>query len=140
MTGRRLAVLSAGAALLLLFLLADSPRELARRARFLARSASSELALRRLSGSGAAFDREFFVFLEALRRILPRDARGVALYVPHPSTQELYLASYQLAPVPVLIAPARVPPRWLAASYGQLPPSEWRVIAPLPGGTLAAPQ
>jgi hypothetical protein len=139
-TGRRLAVLSAGAALLLLFLLADSPSELARRARFLARSASSELALRRLSGSGAAFDRKFFVFLEALRRSLPRDARGVALYAPHPSTQELYLASYQLAPVPVLLAPARVPPRWLAALYGPPPPGEWRVIAPLPGGTLAAPQ
>jgi hypothetical protein len=137
---RRLAALSAGAVLLLLFLFGNSPRELVRRADFLARTASSDLELRRLSGSGAAFDRNFFVFLESLRRKLPRDARGVALYVPRPSTQALYLASYVLAPVPVLLAPGRVPPRWLAALYGPPPEGEWQVLAPLAGGTLAVPR
>lgn len=141
MTGRRLAVLAAAAALLVLFLFASAPRDLARRARFLARTASSELAVRRLSGSGTAFDRRFFVFLEALRGKLPPDSRGVALYAPRRSTQELYLASYVLAPIPVLLAPARVPPRWLAALYGSAPPpATWRVIARLPGGALAAPR
>lgn len=140
MTGRKLAVLSAGAALLLLFLLANSPRELVRRTDFFARSASSALAVRRLSGSGAAFDRSFFLYLESLRRSLPPDAHGVALYVPRPSTQALYLASYVLAPVPVLLAPDRVPPRWLAAYYGPSPPEEWGVLAQLPGGVLAVPR
>lgn len=139
MTSRRLAVLFAGAALLLLFLFASAPRDLARRARFLARTAGSDVAVRRLSGSGTAFDRSFFVFLEALRRRLPPDVRGVVLYLPRRSTQELYLASYDLAPVPVRLGSERVPPGWLAAVYGTPPPATWRVIAPLPGGVLAAP-
>jgi hypothetical protein len=135
---RRLAALSAGSVLFVLFLLADSPRELARRAQFVAHSASKDLAVRRLSGSGASFDRSFYVFIESVRRSLPRGAPGVVLSTPRPSTQELYLATYVLAPVPVRLASGSAPPRWLAAIYRQPPPSEWRVLARLPGGVLAS--
>ena len=138
MSGRKLAALSAGAGLLLLFLLANSPRELSRRAAFLARSASLELAARRLGGSGVAFDRNFFVFLESLRRQMPRDVVGVAILTPRPSPDALHLASYALAPVPVLVNPRQVPPRWLAALYGLPPPEGWRIVARVPGGALLA--
>lgn len=140
MSGRKLAALSAGAVLLVLFLLANSPNELWRRAAFLMRSARLELAARRLGGSGTAFDREFFVFLESLRRRLPRDAPGVAILTPRPSTQALYLASYALAPTPVVMNPAHVPPRWLAAVYDVAPPPGFRIMATLPGGALLSRQ
>ena len=139
MTGRRLLVFVAAAALLLVFWTQLAPAELARRARFLMRSASHELALRRLEGSGAAFDRDFFRFLESARRRLPAAVRGVALYTPHRTTEALYLASYQLAPVPVLLAPNNVPPRWIAAYHRIPPPAGWRVLAALPGGSLVSP-
>lgn len=138
MSGRKLAALSAGAVLLVLFLLANSPRELGRRAAFLARSASLELAARRLGGSGAAFDRNFFVFLETLSRQLPRDVVGVAIFTPRPSPEALHLASYALAPVPVVMNPARVPPRWLGAVYDLPPPPGFRILAQLPRGALLA--
>jgi len=137
-SGRKLAALSAGAVLLVLFLLANSPGELRRRVAFLSRSARLELAARRLGGSGTAFDRELFVFVESLRRGLPRDAPGVAILTSRPSTQALYLASYALAPTPVLMNPRQVPPRWLAAVYGVAPPPGFRIVAELPGGTLLA--
>jgi hypothetical protein len=136
---RKLAVLSAAAVLLLLFFLASSPRELARRAEFLAGSASTDLAVRRANGSGTAFDRSYFVFVESIRRRLPGNIRGVAIFTPHPTTEALYLAAYELAPVPVLLAPARVPPRWLAAAYRVPPPDGWRIVARVPGGSLSAP-
>ncbi|HEV8611763.1 MAG TPA: hypothetical protein VGS98_17035 [Thermoanaerobaculia bacterium] len=138
MSGRKLAALSAGAVLLVLFLLANSPRELSRRAAFLARSASLELAARRLGGSGAAFDRNFFIFLETLSRQLPRDVVGVAIFTPRPSPEALHLASYALAPVPVVMNPARVPPRWLGAVYDLPPPPGFRILAQLPRGALLA--
>lgn len=138
MSGRRLAVLSAAIALAVVFVLAGSPGELPRRASFLTGTASVEPASRRLGGSGTAFDRGYFVFLESARRRLPRNVPGVAIYVPRPTTEALYLASYDLAPVPVLLAPPAVPPRWLAAAYGVPPPAGWRIVAPLPGGVLAA--
>jgi hypothetical protein len=137
-SGRKLAALSAGAVLLVLFFLANSPGELRRRAAFLTRSARLELAARRLGGSGTAFDRDFFVFLESLRRRLPRDAPGVAILTPRPSTPALYLASYTLAPVPVLMNPRQVPPRWLAAVYDLPPPPAFRILAGLPRGALLA--
>lgn len=138
MRGRRLAALSAGAVLLVVFLLGNSPRELARRAGFLAKSSRLELAARRLGGSGTAFDRDLFVYLEALRRRLPRDAVGVAIYLPRPSPDALHLASYTLAPVPVVVNPRHVPPRWLAAVYEMPPLTDFRVLAQLPGGALLA--
>jgi hypothetical protein len=138
-TVRRLAALSAGAVLLGLFVSGNSPPELVRRARFLARSAPLEAERRRLGGSGTAFDRRFYVFLESVRRAAPRDLPGVAIYAPRATMESLYLASYVFAPSPVLLAPERVPPRWLAAAYGVPPPEGWRIVARVPGGVLAAP-
>lgn len=139
MRARRLAALVGSTILFLVLISRLDPGELARRADFLARSASHELAVRRLEGSGAAFDRGYFRFLESARRRLPPGARGLAIYTPHRTTEALYLASYQLAPVPVLLAPANVPPRWMAAYHAVLPPPGSRIVAELPGGALVAP-
>lgn len=136
---RRLLVLAASAALLAIFVLSEPPRLLARRAAFLAATASRPLADRRLVGSGAAFDRRFFEFLEAVRRTLPPGLHGVALDTPRGAAEELYLASYQLAPAPVVFRPRPVPHRWAAATYGVPPPPGWRVVSRLPGGSLSVP-
>lgn len=139
MRARRLAAVAAATLLLLLFLLQNRPSELRQRVVFLRSSASQELALRRLAGSGAAFDRGYFAFLESARRKIPPGTRGVAIFVDPPTKSALYLASYTLAPIPVVLAPSQVPPRWIAAAYGQTPPAGWRVLATLPGGALLAP-
>lgn len=135
----RLASLVAAAALLVLFLLQNRPGELRRRIVFLRHSASQELALRRLAGSGAAMDRGYFAFLESARRKIPPGTRGVAIFLNPPTKPALYLASYALAPIPVVLAPRQVPPRWIAAVYGESPPAGWRVLATVPGGALLAP-
>jgi hypothetical protein len=137
-TVRRLAVLSAAAALAVVLVVAGNPGELLRRARYLAGSAPLELARRRAGGSGTAFDRDFFVFVEAVRRTLPSGVPGVAVMTNRSSPQALYLASYVLAPVPVLVEPHGVPPGWLAAVYRVRPPEGWRIVARLPNGALAA--
>ena len=140
MRTRRLATLVAATLLLVLFLLQNRPSELRRRIDFLRGTASKEPALRRLAGSGAAFDRVYFSFLESVRRSLPPGTRGVAVFRDPPTKPALYLASYVLAPVPVVLAPRQVPPRWLAAVYGGTPPpSGWRVLATVPGGALLDP-
>ena len=137
---RRIVALAASAALfVIILLLSVSPAELRRRAAFLRRSAGYELAGRRLEGSGAAFDREFFRFLENVRRSLPADARGVAIFAPDPTTEALHLASYHLAPVPVLLAPRRVPPRWIGAWHRLPVPEGSRLVRSLPNGALAFP-
>ena len=138
MRGRRLAALTASAVLFVLFLLQNPRGELARRAVVLRSTASRELALRRLAGSGTAFDRGYFVFLESVRRLIPPGTPGIAISVQKPTTQALYLASYVLAPVPVLLSPRQVPPRWIAAVYGPERPAGWREIAAIPGGALYA--
>ena len=84
------------------------------------------------------FDRSYFVFLESVRRLVPAGTPGVAISVEKPTTQALYLASYVLAPVPVLLSPRQVPPRWIAAVYGPERPVGWREIAAIPGGALFA--
>ena len=85
-------------------------------------------------------DRDFFLFLESARRTIPSGTRGVAVYLEPPTKPALYLASYVLAPTPVVLAPRQVPPRWLAAVYGgPPPPAGWRVLATLPGGALLDP-
>ena len=139
MRTRRLAALVAATLLLVLFLLQNRPAELRRRIDFLRHTASQKTALRRLAGSGAAFDRAYFAFLESVRRRLPPGTRGVAIFRDPPTTEALYLASYALAPVPVVLAPRQVPPRWIAAVYGGAPPAGWRVLATVPGGALVAP-
>ena len=138
MSGRRLAALTASAVLFLLFLLQNRPAELLRRVGFLRATASRELALRRLAGSGAAFDRPYFVFLESARRLVPAGTPGVAISVEQPTTTALYLASYVFAPMPVLLSPRQVPPRWIAAVYRGRQPAGWREIAAIPGGALYA--
>jgi hypothetical protein len=137
-SGRRLAALTASAVLFLLLLLQNRPAELLRRSAVLRSTASRELALRRLAGSGAAFDRSYFDFLESARRLIPPGTPGVAISVEKPTSQALYLASYVLAPVPVLLSPRQVPPRWIAAVYGRQRPAGWREIAAIPGGALLA--
>ncbi|MDQ5873064.1 MAG: hypothetical protein M3547_12765, partial [Acidobacteriota bacterium] len=89
MRGHRLVVLAASAALLATFLLSEPPRQLARRAAFLAATASKPLADRQIAGSGAAFDRRFFAFLEAARRALPVGVEGVALETSRGAQDEL---------------------------------------------------
>ena len=131
--------MAAATLLLVLFLLQNRPAELRQRIAFLRRSGSQDLALRRLGGSGAAFDRRYFAFLESVRRTLPAGTQGVAIFRDPPTTQALYLASYALAPTPVVLAPRQVPPRWIAAVYGETVPVGWRVLATVPGGALLDP-
>lgn len=140
MRGRRLAVLAAAGALLAISVSTEPPRLLSRRAAFLAATAARSLPERRLAGSGAAFDRRYFQFLEAARRALPAGVDGVALDTSRDAAEELYLASYHLAPVPVVFAPQPVPPGWAAATYGVAAPPGWRVVARLPGGELSVPR
>jgi hypothetical protein len=92
-----------------------------------------------LNGTASGFDRQFFVFLESARRSLPAGASGVAILGAPPSNAPLYLATYYLAPVPVLVAPERVPEGWLLAVYGPERPPGWTVLAPLWRGALMAP-
>ncbi len=135
---RRIA-LAAFSLLLVLCLFRNSPGELGQRVRYLNHYASQDLPVRRLGGSSAAFDRRFFIFLESARRKMPRGVSGVALYVPHATEQQLYLASYHLAPIPVLPAPTRVPAGWIVVVYGLKFPPGLRLIAPVSGGALLEP-
>lgn len=139
MRGRKLVVLAASAVLLAILVPSEPPRLIARRAAFVAATASRPLDARRLVGSGAAFDRRYFEFLEGARRALPRGVEGVALDTVRDAGEELYLASYHLAPAPVVPKPERIPPSWAAATYGVPPPPGWRTVAGLPGGALSVP-
>ena len=110
--------------------------------RFLVAFAPKELALRRLGGSGTAFDRRFFSFLENARRRMPRGTVAVVLK-PAVSEPHRFLASYSLAPVPVYVGgfPNRwePPEGWVIAAYGEHPTSDITVLARLPEGVLLAP-
>ena len=57
-----------------------------------------------------------------------------------PSNQVLYLATYQLAPLPVLVAPQMIPARFVVAIYGPQRPPGWRLLAEVPGGALFQPE
>jgi hypothetical protein len=129
----------AALALAILLLARNSPRELSARVRSIVAYAPRELAVRRLGGSGAAFDRRFFIFLEAARRKLPKQTSGVVLSMPEPSSAPHYLAAYQMAPVPVAMAPESAPSGWIVARYGADRPAGFRVIAEVPGGALLEP-
>lgn len=136
MSPRRASAAWAAVVLGALCLAQTSPSEISRRLALLNHHARQEPALRRLSGTAAAFDRPFFIFLEAARRRLPPTAAGVAIVGAPATGQALYLASYHLAPRPVLMAPAALPAGWIAAVYGAERPSGFRVLAELPGGAL----
>jgi len=133
---RRVALAAFGFLLLVLIAAPNRPRELSRRLRLVAHDAGRDLALRRLDGSSAAFDRRYFFFLESARRRLPARAAGVAVQVPAPTEAFRDLALYVLAPLPALLAPRVVPDGWVLAVYGPARPEGWREIALVAGGAL----
>jgi hypothetical protein len=136
---RRAAAAAAAGALLALLLIRQPPSEIRRRIVSLSHFAPSELAVRRLGGSGTAFDRSYFSFLENALRRLPASAEGVAILGAPPGAPYLYLASYQFAPLPVLVSPNPVPARWIVAVYGDDRPAGARVMAEWAGGALVEP-
>jgi hypothetical protein len=136
---RRAAAGAAASLLLALLLLRQSPSEIQRRIVSLSRFAPRELAVRRLGGSGTAFDRPYFSFLENALRRLPKSAEGVAIVGVPRDTPYLFLASYQFAPLPVLVSPDPVPPRWIVAVYGNARPAGARIVAEWAGGALLEP-
>lgn len=138
MSPRRALAAAAAGVLLGLFLWRNDPRQLRLRALTLVRSAGAPLEVRRLHGSGAGFDRDFFAFLESVRRRLPGGAGGVAILGKPASVEVVHGASYELAPTPVLVAPERIPEGWLLAVYGTERPHGWKVIAPAWKGALLA--
>lgn len=127
---------AAAVALAVLLFAGSRPSEIPRRWRFLNRTAPLEPARRRLAGSSTAFDRAYFVFLESARRALPPDTAGVALFLPARSEPAIYLAAYDLAPVPVLFSPADSPGGWMGAAYSVEPPPGWIVVQKVQGGVL----
>jgi hypothetical protein len=106
----------------------------------LRRSWRKEARARRLEGTAAAYDRRFAAFLDSARDALPSGTPGLALYAPGiPEWGGLFLAVYQFAPTPVLLAPERVPPGWLVLSYGGGEPRGGRVLRQLADGALLLP-
>ena len=136
---REVVALVAAAGLAWTLLRYNPPRELAERVHYLAAYAPRDLAVRRLGGSSAAFDRRFFLFLESARRRLPVGVAGVAVLMPEPGEPALYLAAYQFAPVAVALSPDRLPAGWIAAVYGSERPAGWKLVAEVPGGALMWP-
>jgi hypothetical protein len=106
----------------------------------LRRTAGSDLRARRLAGRGPAYDRRFFELVLAARDALPPGTNGIALFAPEiPEWGGRYLAIYELAPVPVVAAPDRIPAGWVALVYGGRWPPGLRLLRTLPGGALLAP-
>jgi hypothetical protein len=127
--------------LLLALVLAAQPwGELPRRARKIGAYALKELAVRRLGGSGTAFDRKYFSFLENARRRLPAGAEGVALYGVPSGEHHLYLAHYVFAPRPVRLSPPVPPPGWVGAIYGERRPPDARILQEWDEGAIVAPR
>jgi hypothetical protein len=138
-TRRRLAAVAA--VLLLGLVLAAQPlSEVPRRLRSLAAFAPRELAVRKLGGSGAAFDRRYFSFLENVRRRLPPATRAVFLRNVPRDEAHIYLATYVLAPREVAFGgPDRPFAGSVVAVYGRRPGEAERVLALLPEGYLVSP-
>jgi len=132
---RSLAVLAA-AVLCFLELQSVSPKDVARRWRYVRHYAFESLESRRFAGSAASFDRNYFVFLNSVRRNLPADAKGVALFGMEQSNRADYLAAYWLAPTPALSSPDRIPPGWVAAVYGDGQPGGWLPVASVYHGMI----
>ena len=134
---RRAAAVAAAGALLALVLIVQPWLELPQRVRVLVRTAPLELARRRLGGSGTAFDRAYFVFLENARRRLPAGTLGVGLYGTPRTEPYVYLAGYVFAPRPVHLAPRTLPPGWVGAIYGTARPPGVRILQDWGAGALA---
>lgn len=133
---------AAGAAaglLLALVVLAQPWAEVFPRIRKVAAFAPKELAVRRLGGSGTAFDRRYFSFLENARRRLPASVRGVAVYGVPPGEPYVYLAHYVFAPHAVSMAPKAPAPGWIAAIYGPARPPGARILQEWDEGALVVP-
>lgn len=129
------------AAVLLLALLLGTQAwaELPRRWRKLAAFAPKELAVRRLGGSGTAFDRRFFSFLENARRRVPRSAKGVAIFGVPDDEAHSYLAAYTFAPLPVMFGDGgrqEGSTGWVGIVFGPPPPGHERQFARFPEGYL----
>jgi hypothetical protein len=138
---RRVAALAASAFLLFALLRRTASEDLRGRAAVIRHAFSLSAPERRAGGGATAYDRAFFPLLERARRELPVDARGVALYAPSlPEWGGLYYAVYHLAPVPVAIAPERVPPGWVALAYRTPGPPGLRVLREWPDGALLVPR
>ena len=136
-TTRRRAAVLAASALLAVVLIVQPWLELPRRVRVIVRTAPLELARRRLGGSGTAFDREYFVFLENARHRLPDGTLGVGLYGTPGTEPYTYLAGYVFAPRPVHLAPDPLPEGWVGAIYGTARPPGVRILQDWGPGALA---
>lgn len=134
---RRGAAAAAAWALLAIVLVVQPWLELPRRVRMIVRTAPLELARRRVGGSGTAFDRDYFVFLENARRRLPSGTLGVGLYGTPGTEPYTYLAGYVFAPRPVHLAPETLPEDWVAAIYGTARPNGVRILEDWGPGALA---
>ena len=135
---RRAAAGAAAALLLALVIASQTWAELPRRARFLAAFAPRGLAVRRLGGSGAAFDRKYFSFLENVRRSIPASAKGVVLVGVPEDEAHFYLANYQFAPRPMFLGTpgGPRPAGWVTATLGPQPAPDVAVLARFPEGYL----
>jgi hypothetical protein len=135
---RRAAAGAAAVLLLALVLGAQAWPELPLRWRKLRAFAPKELAVRRLGGSGTAFDRRYFSFLENARRRIPRSATRVAIFGVPEDEAHLYLAAYTFAPMPVMFgAPSeKEPPGWVSVVYGSPPPGHEQGLVRFPEGYL----
>jgi hypothetical protein len=140
---RRRAAAIAAAGLLAVVIATQSWTEVPRRLRFLGAFAPKDLAVRRLGGSGTAFDRRFFSFLENARRRIPPSTPVVAIGGTPVDEAHLFLASYCLAPLEVVYERNywhHGPPHGcVIADYGAHPLSDAHVLERLPEGTLLGP-
>lgn len=139
---RRAAAGAAAVLLLALVLASQTWAELPRRVRVLAAFAPKELAVRRLGGSGTAFDRRYFSFLENVRRSVPASAKGV-MFVGVPEDEiHFFLADYQFAPQPMFFGRpgGELPAGWVTATFGPQPAPDVIVLARFPEGYLEGPR
>ena len=139
---RRAAAGAAAVLLLALVLASQTWAELPRRVRTLATFAPKELAVRRLGGSGTAFDRRYFSFLENVRRSVPASAKGV-MFVGVPEDEpHFFLGDYHFAPVPMFFGSpgGPLPAGWVTATFGSPPGPDVVVLARFPEGYLEGPR
>ena len=139
MSGRRRSAAIVFGALLALLLAEQPLSEVRRRILVVTRFAPRELAVRRLGGSSAAFDRRYFAFLENARRRVPAGVAGVAVAGAPAADPYVYLAMYDFAPLPVRFGAANAASGWWLATYGPGPSGLAPVRARFAYGFLEGP-
>ena len=139
MSGRRRSAAIVFGALLALFVAGQSLSEVRRRVLVVTRFAPRELAVRRLGGSSAAFDRRYFAFLENARRRLPAGVAGVVVAGVPTTDPYVYLATYDFAPLPVRFGAGKASSGWWLATYGPGPSRLAPVEAHFAEGFLEGP-